>query len=214
MRRAQHLATRPSARPKQHWQEYTDASVRASEVGATPALMRGRDAALHVRLLGLRADEDRRVSRVLSRSLFAEGATTAKCTVKTQPPGERPYFPLHEAGFVDADVRSFWQRRDFDLDIPPAAGNCVFCFMKGTRQLVELGSSSDPRRCPDTPSDIGWWADFEDRHVRLVPKRDGAGTSRFGFFGVNAKPFSDLADGLMDKEDRYATGTPACDCTD
>lgn len=176
--------------------------------------MRGQNAALHVRLLGLRADEDRRVTRVLSRSLFAEGATTARCSVKTQPPGERPYFPLHEAGFVEGDVRSFWQRRDFDLDIPPDAGNCVFCFMKGTRQLVELGRSDDARRRPGTPSDIGWWADFEDRHVRLAPKRGGTGISRFGFFGVNARPFSDLAEGLTPQEDRYATGTPACDCTD
>ena len=176
--------------------------------------MRGPEAVPHVRLLGLRADEDRRVNRVLSRSLFAEGATTARCSVKTQPPGERPYFPLHEAGFVAADILSYWQCRDFDLDIPPDAGNCVFCFMKGTRQLVELGRSSDPRRRSNTPSDIGWWADFEDRHVRLAPKRGGTGFSRFGFFGVNARPVSDLADGLTIKEDRYATGTPACDCTD
>ena len=176
--------------------------------------MRGRDAAQHVRLLGLRADEERRVDRVLSRALFAEGATTARCTVKTQPPGERPYFPLYDSGFVEADVLSDWRRRDFDLDIPAGAGNCVFCFMKGTRQLVELGRTSDPRRCPDAPSGIDWWADFEDRHVRLAPKRGGTGISRFGFFGVNARPFSDLANGLADKEDRYATGTPACDCTD
>ncbi|MCY3892747.1 MAG: hypothetical protein OXF65_05560 [Acidimicrobiaceae bacterium] len=183
-------------------------------MGAVPALMRGPGAAPHVRLLGLRADEGRRVNRVLSRSLFAEGATTARCSVKTQPPGERPYFPLHDAGFIADDVRSFWQRRDFDLDIPPDAGNCVFCFMKGTQQLVELGRRRDLRRRSDTPSDIDWWADFEDRHVRLAPKRGGSGISRFGFFGVNARPFSDLADGVAGKEDRYASGTPACDCTD
>ena len=123
-------------------------------------------------------------------------------------------FRFTTAGFVAADVHSFWQRRDFDLDIPPDAGNCVFCFMKGTRQLVELGRDSDPRRRSGTPSDIDWWADFEDRHVRSAPKRGGVGISRFGFFGVNARPFRDLADGVADKEDRYANGTPACDCTD
>ncbi len=176
--------------------------------------MRGADATLHVRLLGLRADEGRRVNRVLSRTLFAEGATTAQCTVSTQPPGERPYFPLFDSGFDASDVLRFWRRRDFDLDIPAEAGNCVFCFMKGTHRLVELGRTRDSRRCSGTPSDIGWWADFEDRHVRLAPKLDGVGISRFGFFGVNARPFSDLENGLSDKEDRYATGTPACDCTD
>lgn len=214
IRRAEYLNTRPASRPLQCWKDYTSAPVPAITAGAAPAPMRGSDAALHVRLLGLRADEDRRVSRVLSRSLFAEGATTAKCSVKTQPPGERPYFPLHNAGFVEEDVRSYWESSDFDLDIPPNAGNCVFCFMKGTRQIVELGRSSDPRRRTNTPSDIGWWADFEDRHVRLAPKRGGTGISRFGFFGVNAKPFADLAQGSAPQKDRYETGTPACDCTD
>ena len=214
IRRAEHLSTRPPSRLQQYWKDYTDAPVRAASMGAVRAPMRGPGAAPHVRLLGLRADEGRRVNRVLSRSLFAEGATTARCSVKTQPPGERPYFPLHDAGFIAEDVRSFWQRCDFDLDIPPDAGNCVFCFMKGTQQLVELGRRRDPRRRSDTPSDIGWWADFEDLHVRLAPKRGGSGISRFGFFGVNARPFSDLADGVAGKEDRYASGTPACDCTD
>ena len=214
IRRAEHLNSRPSSRPQQYWADYTEAPVPTALVGARPAPMRGSGAAPHVRLLGLRADEDRRVIRVLSRSLFAEGATTAKCSVKNQPPGERPYFPLYDAGFEDRDVRGYWQSRDFDLDIPPNAGNCVFCFMKGTTQLVELGRSSDSRRRSDTPSDIEWWADFESRHMRLVPQRGGTGMSRFGFFGVNARPFSELADGLTIKGDRYATGTPACDCTD
>lgn len=212
--RAQHLECQAPSRRQQYWKDYTEAPVRAAVAGALPAAMRGPTAAQHVRLLGLRSDEERRVERVLSRSLFAEGATTARCSVKTQPPGERPYFPLHDAGFAESDVRAFWRGRSFDLDVPSNAGNCVFCFMKGTRQLVELGRIADPMRRPDTPSDIAWWADFENRHVRLAPKRGGNGLSRFGFFGVNARPFADLAEGVTTQEDRYATGTPACDCTD
>ncbi len=176
--------------------------------------MRGPGAALHVRLLGLRADEPSRVDRVLSRTLFAEGATTAKCTVRTQPPGERPYFPLHEAGLSAADVLEFWRRRDFDLNVPPGAGNCVFCFMKGTVTLVDLATRRDVRRRGGTPTDIGWWSDFERRHLRTAPRRDGEGESRFGFFGVNSATFADLADGQVEANGRYANGTPACDCTD
>ena len=214
LRRAQHLAGLPAARPTQRWSDFTAAPVpTAVGPGAKAVAMRGPAAALHVRLLGLRADEPSRVDRVLSRTLFAEGATTAACTVKTQPPGERPYFPLFDAGIRTSDVARYWRRRDFDLDIPKGAGNCVFCFMKGTRQLVTLGSTPDRRRRPGAPTDIGWWADFERRHLRTAPKRNGSGVSRFGFFGVNAASFVDLVNG-SDSGGRYENGTPACDCTD
>lgn len=212
--RARHLAGLPAARPAQRWSSFTTAAVPGLvEPGAQAVAMRGPEAALHVRLLGLRADEPRRVDRVLSRTFFAEGAGTAACTVKTQPPGERPYFPLFDAGIDAEGVARYWQGRDFDLDIPNGAGNCVFCFMKGTRQLVSLGSSPDGRRTPGQPTDIGWWADFEQRHLRTAPRRNGSGKSRFGFFGVNSATFMDLVEGA-EHDGRYKNGTPACDCTD
>ena len=215
LRRAKHLASLPPSRPAQRWADFTSAQLPAIVPGARPVPMRGPDAALHIRLLGLRADESNRVGRVLSRTLFAEGASTASCTVRTQPPGERPYFPLHEAGIDAAGVIDFWQRRDFDLGIPNGAGNCVFCFMKGTSSLVKLGAKPDARRRSGTPSDMDWWADFEERHLRTAPKRNGEGVSRFGFFGVNSATFADLAsDAEPAAYGRYANGTPACDCTD
>ena len=214
LRRARHLASLPAARAAQRWSDFSGAPVPESvEPGARAVAMRGTDATLHVRLLGLRADEPRRVDRVLSRTLFAEGASTAACTVKTQPPGERPYFPLFDAGIDAAGVARYWQSRDFDLDIPSGAGNCVFCFMKGTRQLVSLGLSPDEHRKAGSPTDIGWWADFEQRHLRTAPRRNGSGTSQFGFFGVNSATFADIVDGA-ETEGRYKNGTPACDCTD
>ena len=222
LRRAEHLASLPSQRQRQQFSDFTNASLdpRACAwddgplVGLRPARMRGPEAAEHVRLLGLRADEPRRVDRVLLRCLYAEGATTAGCTVKTQPPGERPYFPLYDAG-IDADaVADYWSGRDFSLDIPPGAGNCTFCFMKGTRQLIEVSITPDGRRRPGTPSDIAWWAEVEQRHMRTEPRRHGDGISTFGFFGVNAGTFEDLASGCTDGLSRYEQGTPACDCTD
>lgn len=214
LRGAQHLASLPAARPPQRWSDFTAAPVPMNvKPGARAVAMRGPNAALHVRLLGLRADEPSRVNRVLSRTLYAEGATTAACTVKTQPPGERPYFPLFDAGIEATEVTRYWKQRDFDLRIPEGAGNCVFCFMKGTRQLVRLGSTPDERRRPGTPTDIGWWSDLETRHLRTAPRRNGAGVSRFGFFGVNAASYADMAEG-SDPGGRYENGTPACDCTD
>ncbi|WP_419919923.1 hypothetical protein [Candidatus Poriferisocius sp.] len=222
LRRAKHLASLPSQRPAQDFSDFTDVPLvnhrrnqdNSSAVKFRPALMRGKKAAQHVRLLGLRADEPKRVDRVLMRCLFAEGATTSGCTVNTQPPGERPYFPLHDAGIDADDVIKFWRERDFDLDIPIGAGNCTFCFMKGTRKLLELSALPDPRRNLGTPSDIGWWADIEQRHMRTEPRRHGDGISTFGFFGVNSGTFEDLSRRCIDGLNRYKEGTPACDCTD
>ncbi|MYH98638.1 MAG: hypothetical protein F4124_04325 [Acidimicrobiia bacterium] len=151
---------------------------------------------------------------MLVRTVFAEGATTSKCTVRTQPPGEQPYFPLYDSGIEAEDIAHFWTARDFDLDIPDGAGNCVFCFMKGTRQLVELSNRADLMQQKNTPTDIRWWAQFEERHARKAPRRDGAGMSRFGLLGVNAITFREIAQGDPGPSSRYEYGTPACDCTD
>ena len=213
-RRADHLATLPAARPAQRWNDYTSALIPEAREGARPVPMRGPNAALHVRLLGLRSDEPNRVNRVLSRTVFAEGAISPTCTVRTQPPGEMPYFPLFDSGLTAEDVAGFWASRDFDLHIPSGMGNCAFCFMKGTRQLVELSVRPDPQRRPGTPTDIDWWAEFEQRHAREAPRRTGSGVSRFGFLGVNATTFAELANGSSGSPSRYEYGTPACDCTD
>ena len=213
LNRAKLLASRPIARPTQRWSDFTSAPIPASRSEARTAAMKGPDATPHIRLLGLRADEPKRVERVLSRTVFAEGASTSACTVRTQPPGERPYFPLFAAGIDANDVADYWRSRDFDLSIPVGAGNCVFCFMKGTHQLIELSATPDNRRRSETPTDINWWADFEERHMRTAPKRNGVGMSRFGFFGVNSVTFVDIREGA-NHNGRYEYGTPACDCTD
>ncbi|MCY4257161.1 MAG: hypothetical protein OXE04_02580 [bacterium] len=214
MRRHEYLGTLPPARQAQRWQDYTSVLLAQPKEGARPVAMRGQGAAQHVRLLGLRADEPSRVQRVLSRTIFAEGATTAQCTVRTQPPGELPYFPLYDSGLEAADIADFWAERNFDLDIPQEAGNCVFCFMKGTRKLLELSKTADFRRKSGTPTDLKWWADFENRHAREAPRRNGEGMSRFGLLGVNATPFEVIARGDAGPSSRYEYGTPACDCTD
>jgi len=212
--RARYLEGLSAQRPAQRFADFTDAPLPDPQPEARPAAMRGLDAAEHVRLLGLRADEPKRVDRVLMRCLYAENATRSSCTVDTQPPGERPYFPLHEAG-IDADaVAKFWRGRGFALDIPEGAGNCTFCFMKGTKTLVQLSEAPDRGRADGTPTDIGWWADIERRYGRTQPKREGDGTSFFGFFGANSATFDDLVTGSDNGSGRYANGTPACDCTD
>ena len=213
-KRVEFMTSRPPARGAQSWRDFTGAELRPHAAGPRAAQLWGRGAARFVTLLGLRADEPQRVKRVLSRSFFAEDAPRRKCSVRTQPPGERPYFPLSDAGVSAADVAGYWRGRDFDLACPEQAGNCVFCFMKGTAQLAAAGRAPDPRRVDGAPSDIGWWADIERRYRQERPRRDGAGTSRFGFLGVSGPTFAQLAAGDAGGRSRFATGGVACDCTD
>ncbi len=215
-RRIEFMTEQPQSRPSQLWTDYTSAPIVTREFmgPAGQAPIWGVDATEFVTILGLRGDEERRVNRVLSRSLFAEGAGGRECSIRTQPPGERPYFPLFDAGWDEAEVDAYWQSQDFRLDVPEGAGNCVFCFMKGTRDLQRQAQRPDPARVPGAPSDIEWWDQIEMRYRRESPARDGCGVSRFGFFGVKGPTFGMIADPTTELSGRYASGSPACDCTD
>ena len=218
-RRIAYICERPPAREAQRWADFTAAPIAerpvSSVTGAAGAAeLWGPDAVEFVTLLGLRGDEERRVSRVLSRSLFAEGAGGRACSIRTQPPGERPYFPLYDAGWGQDEIDAFWRAREFGLRIPEGAGNCVYCFMKGTRQLQQAAQQEDAARVTGAPSDIRWWDGMEQRYRREAPSRDGCGISRFGFFGVRGPTFAEIADPDFELKGRYATGAPSCDCTD
>lgn len=216
MRRVMFMTTQPHARPAQLWQDYTSAPIQRGPASARVhrAEMWGQCAAEFVALLGLRADERKRVDRILTRSLFAEGAGGTQCSIRTQPPGEHPYFPLDDAGLTSDEILAFWRDEDFDLAIPSKSGNCVFCFMKGTEILKQAVQETDPDRVLGAPSDISWWVDMEQRYRREVPARTGRGISQFGFLGVSGPSFAEVANGTASRRSRYATGAVACDCTD
>ena len=214
-KRARRMTEAPAARPPQRWSDYTEAPLaRPAPAAQGPADLWGPGAAEFVTLLGLRADERRRIDRVESRSILAEGAGGRACSIRTQPPGERPYFPLGDWGWGADEVAAFWDGRDFALDIPEGAGNCVFCFMKGTRDLARVAVAPDPRRVPCAPSDIAWWVRTELRYRREEPARNGNGVSRFGFFGLRGPEFAEIAAGRPERNGRYDAGDMACDCTD
>ena len=213
LRRVDYMHRQVPTRPAQRWGDYTEAPLEPSQ-SHEPAPMWGTGAVAHVTILGLRADETRRIERVLARSMFAVGAGSAKCAVRNQPPGEWPCFPLADWGYDEAAVRRFWDERSFDLKIPQYAGNCVFCFMKGTKFLRDSARAVDSGRVAGTPSDIGWWDAIERRYARELPARDGTGNLRFGFFGKSGPTFAEIAEGSLDGSARYARGAPACDCTD
>lgn len=94
--------------------------------------------------IGFRADEPKRVAKVMSCDFTAEAACN----------GERPLVPLHSAGVTEADVMGFWKRQPFDLRLQQHEGNCDLCFLKAPWKLKEI-----MRRQPHLSQ---WWAAQEE----------------------------------------------------
>ena len=91
-------------------------------------------------VIGLRADEQRRVLRMRAMN----------CGSRT---GAHAVLPLADAGVRQADVLDWWKRQPFDLGIPSYAGNCTCCFLKGRAKLIRI--------IREDPSLADWWIEQE-----------------------------------------------------
>ena len=101
-------------------------------------------------VIGLRADEPRRVSRM-------RGYIKAEAVA----------MPMAMAGHTLEDVRAFWSSSPFDLELPgddSAFGNCVGCFLKSRARLQ--------RAMRKEPEHFEWWARMEA--LALASKPSGA----------------------------------------
>ena len=91
-------------------------------------------------VIGLRADEQRRVLRMRAMN----------CGSRT---GAHAVLPLADVGVRHADVLDWWKRQPFDLGIPSYAGNCTACFLKGRAKLIRI--------IREDPSIADWWIEQE-----------------------------------------------------
>ena len=186
------------------------------------APMRGSDAIEFVSVIGLRADEPRRVERVKRCASVAPGMRS-----RDQPDGEIVLTPLADSGVDSEAVKRFWQQRSWRLELPEDANlsNCVYCFMKGAyairaihrnMQAVDAQLPTPVRSVSDTPSDIRWWAALEERYRRrAVRKGNGDGDKHvsIGFWGVDA---TESYESLQDEGpvERVESDALPCECTD
>jgi hypothetical protein len=87
-------------------------------------------------LVGIRADEPRRIAKI----------GLSMC-------------PLAQAGITSGHVGEFWQNNSFDLELPKVGqnklSNCDLCFMKGDATLISL--------VQDKPERATWWINMEDK---------------------------------------------------
>ncbi|KDB58368.1 hypothetical protein [Bordetella bronchiseptica] len=96
-------------------------------------------------VMGIRADEPRRVARLGNP--------------KRDNSAGIPYLPLARAGVRKADVLAFWRNQAFDLRLDPAGdlGNCDLCFLKSRAKIVAAIRREPHRHI--------WWAAQESRPV-------------------------------------------------
>jgi 3'-phosphoadenosine 5'-phosphosulfate sulfotransferase (PAPS reductase)/FAD synthetase len=79
----------------------------------------------YLNAVGLRADEQWRVAKGMSRNADGKDAWTT-C------------WPLAKAGVTKRDVMAFWQAQPFDLGLANYEGNCDLCFLKRRSSLERL----------------------------------------------------------------------------
>jgi 3'-phosphoadenosine 5'-phosphosulfate sulfotransferase (PAPS reductase)/FAD synthetase len=108
-------------------------------------------------MIGIRADEMRRVSKIRARGHSTE---TTKETMLV---------PLADANVTLQDIDEFWKRQPFRLELPTVngrtlAGNCDLCFLKAANQVQTL--------IAEKPERAVWWAKMEA--LALASRPDGA----------------------------------------
>ena len=213
-----HLA-QPVHRSKQAFQEFTDAALtrlRNRDVITksfdSKAELKGSDAIDFVSLIGLRADEPRRVARVLERNNAIQNS-------ERLADGEYVYAPLYDDDKSKRDVLTFWAKQTWDLEISPDINlsNCTYCFMKGERTLREIAvrCENNGQNFQTAPESITWWANFEKRYARVVPSRhDPQSVTQFGFFGANRLEYKEIIETMNGTYNHVPAGALPCDCTD
>ena len=124
-------------------------------------------------VIGLRADEPRRVERALD-------------PVRQKRMG-REYrniaLPLDAAGVTVLDVARFWRAQPFDLMLAGKwEGNCDGCFLKSRASIM--------RMMADHPERMDWWARMEET------PRGAKGNGRK--FRIDREPYAQLAQLVKD----------------
>ena len=102
-------------------------------------------------VVGLRADEMHRVFKAIARN-------------ETGKERFRTVMPMATAGDRLEDVRAFWARQPFRLQLLPHEGNCDLCFLKGREKRARI--------IRDNPALADWW--IERENTAKCSKPDGA----------------------------------------
>lgn len=111
-------------------------------------------------VVGLRADEPRRVAKVYGHvdetgELLPDllGVVARGRPVRRKRERWQTVLPLAVAGVSERDVLAFWREQPFDLGLKSYEGNCDGCFLKAWGKLCAIEV--------EHPGTLDWWAEQE-----------------------------------------------------
>ena len=146
-------------------------------------------------MIGIRADEQRRVAKIRARGHSTE---TTKETMR---------MPLADADVSLMEIDEFWAQQPFKLELPTyqgrtLAGNCDLCFLKPSNQVFTL--------IKEKPERAVWWAKMEALALALASKPDGA------VFRKDRPNYAQMARFAQDQRDMFDINEEgiACFCGD
>ena len=140
LRKRAYAWSRSHVRPEQsyehffpEWKPFDNSALKGKTFGDKARF--GKGGVEYVAFIGLRGDEPHRIERVEERN---EGETGYE--------GEHVYMPLNDMAVTRQDVNAFWERQDWDLELPKdtSLSNCVYCFLKGAAKLSTVPVSCRP----------------------------------------------------------------------
>ncbi|WP_312669003.1 phosphoadenosine phosphosulfate reductase family protein [Stutzerimonas nitrititolerans] len=154
-------------------------------------------------MVGIRADENRRVAKIRKRG------------TSTETPKESMRLPLADAGVTVSTVGRFWLDQPFDLRLPSVngktlLGNCDLCFLKGAGQVFSIIATDRPR--------AAWWARMEAEIQAIQPRSSNA--ARFRFDRANYQQMLDYSEQQGSLFEQLLASSPeldepaACFCGD
>lgn len=173
--------------------------------------------------IGFRADEPARITKMRKR-IGDESNYEFDCAYVKDENDEHVYAPLVEFNLTEDDVKEFWDIQEWDLNLPTGGtmSNCVYCFMKGTKKLVELAKKEQPYEGEPTPKNLQWWIDIENKYQRDLVAEGRKRTNEdnkdqyMNFFELEGMSFSkikELSKKSNDDSDLDDNSLP-CNCSD
>lgn len=140
-------------------------------------------------MIGIRADEQRRVAKIRARGTSTESAKEAMV------------LPLADAGVTKKHVGDFWNTQPFDLKLVgrngvTMEGNCDLCFLKGSN-IVMTSIKAEPSRAI-------WWARMES--TTLASKPSGAR------FRSDRPSYQQMHDYALAQSDMFAGDDESIEC--
>jgi 3'-phosphoadenosine 5'-phosphosulfate sulfotransferase (PAPS reductase)/FAD synthetase len=136
--------------------------------------------------IGLRADEPRRVARLMG----------------SRERGDK-VCPLAPAGITLDDVNAFWDAQPFSLGLRPHEGNCDLCFLKGQGKIESI--------VRDRPDLAEWWIERE-RERELI----GVAVPRAARFRKDAPSYAATLEVIQRQGTLFTMDNTIeeCHCTD